>query len=222
MSSELTPPVIRVLLADDQALFREALHLLLSVQPGIEVIGEAADGEQAITLAAVHQPDVILMDLQMPVLDGVAATVRLKSALPGCRVIALTTFDDDARVFEALRAGAVGYLLKDVSGAGLVAAIRAAVRGEMPLQPVVVAKVVGELARRPAPDAVPSLSIDALTPREMDILRLMCAGRSNREIAETLVIAEGTVKNHVTHILGKLGARDRTQAVILARERRLV
>ena len=215
----MTP--IRVLLVDDQALFREALHTLLSVQPGIEVVGEAGDGEEALRMVAQHRPDVVLMDLQMPVMDGVAATRRLQAEYPASRAIMLTTFDDDEYVFEGLRAGAIGYLLKDVSAQKLVEAIQSAARGETFLQPSIAAKVVAEVARQTTPDCAQVL-IEPLTSRELDILRRMAEGLNNREIADHLVITEGTVKNHVTNILGKLGVRDRTQAALKARELRLI
>ena len=214
---------IRILIVDDQALFREGLRTLLSVQTDLEVVGEAANGEEALHLAENLRPSVVLMDLQMPVLDGVAATRRLHVEQPYCRVIVLTTFDDDEYVFEGLRAGAVGYLLKDAPSEKLVEAIRAAARGESFLQPSVAAKVVAEFARlsdkkkeRPQP------LVDPLSDRELEILRLIANGASNKEIAASLFIAEGTVKNHVTNILGKLGARDRTQAAIKARELSLI
>lgn len=213
--------VVRVLLADDQALFREALHTLLSVQPGIEVVGEAGNGAEALDMAAAHHPDVVLMDLQMPIMDGVAATRKLRETSPDCRVIVLTTFDDDEYVFEGLRAGAVGYLLKDVSGAKLVEAIMTAARGETFLQPSIAAKLVAEFSRQ-RPRTENAALVEPLTGRETAILRLMMAGKSNREIADELFITEGTVKNHVTNILGKLGVRDRTQAVIKAQELGLV
>ena len=212
---------IRVLLVDDQALFREALHTLLSVQSGIEVVGEAGDGEEALRLVAQFQPDVVLMDLQMPVMDGVAATRRLQADYPASRAIMLTTFDDDEYVFEGLRAGAIGYLLKDVSAQKLVEAIQSAARGETFLQPSIAAKVVAEVARHGTPEE-PAALIEPLTSRELDILRRMAEGLNNREIAEALVITEGTVKNHVTNILGKLGVRDRTQAALKAKELRLI
>ena len=212
---------IRVLLVDDQALFREALHTLLSVQPDIEVVGEAGNGEEALHMVAQFQPDVVLMDLQMPVMDGVAATRRLQAEHPEFRAIMLTTFDDDEYVFEGLRAGAIGYLLKDVSAQKLVEAIQSAARGETFLQPSIAAKVVAEVARHGTPATSASL-IDPLTSRELDILRRMAEGLNNREIAEALVITEGTVKNHVTNILGKLGVRDRTQAALKAKELRLI
>ncbi|CAA9570998.1 MAG: Two-component transcriptional response regulator, LuxR family [uncultured Thermomicrobiales bacterium] len=214
---------IRILLVDDQSLFRESLGTLLAVQPDFRIVGEAADGEAALRQAAALHPTVILMDLRMPVLDGVAATRRLRTEVPAARVIVLTTFDDDEYVFEALRAGAVGYLLKDVSGEKLVEAVRVAARGESFLQPAVAAKVVAEFARlgdagrpRPQPLAEP------LSERELEVLRLLAGGASNREIADGLFIAEGTVKNHLTSILGKLGVRDRTQAALRAKELGLI
>jgi DNA-binding NarL/FixJ family response regulator len=210
---------IRVLLVDDQALFREGLRTLLSVQPDIAIVGEAGNGEEALRLAGTLRPDVVLMDLRMPVLDGVAATRQLHATRLECRVIILTTFDDDDYVFDGLRAGAVGYLLKDVSSEKLVEAIRAAARGESFLQPSVAAKVVAEFTR--LSDLSPrraDILIEPLSERELQVLRLLANGLSNREIAESVVIAEGTVKNHITSILNKLGVRDRTQAALKARE----
>jgi DNA-binding NarL/FixJ family response regulator len=214
---------VRVLLVDDQALFREALATLLAVRSEIEVVGEAGDGAAALERAAVLRPDVVLMDLHMPVLDGIAATRRLRVEQPDVRVLALTTFDDDEDVFAALRAGAVGYLLKDVASERLVEALLAAARGESVLQPSVAARVVARFAqlpddgpRRPQPLVVP------LSERELEVLRLLADGGSNREIATGLFLAEGTVKNHVTNVLAKLGARDRTQAALRARELGLV
>ncbi|WP_414942413.1 response regulator [Amycolatopsis sp. cmx-11-51] len=209
---------VRVLIVDDQALFREALATLLEVQPEIEVVGEAGDGEQAVRLCAELRPDVALMDLRMPVLDGIAATTRLRAEQPGVRVLALTTFDDDADVFAALRAGAVGYLLKDVSSTRLVEALVAAKRGESVLQPSVAAKLVARVARLPAetPRAQPLTT--PLSDRELEVVRLLADGHSNREIAKTLFLAEGTVKNLVTSVLAKLQVRDRTQAALRARE----
>lgn len=210
---------IRILLVDDQSLFREGLHTLLSVQAGFEVVGEAANGEEALRIAVTLRPDVVLMDVRMPLLDGVSATKRLRSILPDCHVLVLTTFDDDEYVFEALRAGAIGYLLKDAQSEKLFEAIRSASRGESFLQPAVASKVVAEFARltgKPASHLQPLT--DPLSEREKEILLLVAAGASNREIAMQLVIAEGTVKNHVTNILGKLGVSDRTQAALKARE----
>ena len=218
--------MIRVLLVDDQALFREGLRTLLDLQPDIEVVGEAKDGREAIECVARAAPDVALMDLQMPVLDGVAATRDIRARHPNTQVIVLTTFDDDEYVFEALRAGAVGYLLKDVASDRLAEAIRCAARGESFLQPSVAAKVVAEFTRlADAPHARARANqslIEPLSDRELEILRLVAAGASNKEVAATLVIAEGTAKNHVTNILSKLGVRDRTQAALKAKELGLV
>ncbi|MDA8216500.1 MAG: response regulator transcription factor [Dehalococcoidales bacterium] len=211
---------IRVLLVDDQALFREGLHTLLSIQPGLEVVGEAANGEEALRLVAEVHPDVVLMDLRMPVLDGVTATRRLRAEAPSCRVIVLTTFDDDEYIFEGLRAGAVGYLLKDVRSARLVEAIQAAARGESFLEPSVAAKVVAEFARLAERTAGPRPQ--PLSEREREVLGLVAAGASNKEIAAALYITEGTAKNHLTNILGKLGVRDRTQAALKAKELGLI
>lgn len=215
---------IRVLLVDDQALFREGLGTLLSLKNDIEIVGEASNGAEALESAQHLSPDVILMDLRMPVLDGVAATRRLKEMQHPARVIVLTTFDDDETIFDGLRAGAVGYLLKDVSSDKLIEAIRAAARGESFLQPSIAAKVLAEFNRleerqpvRHAPDL-----IEPLSDRELEILLRLANGDSNKEIAARLFITEGTVKNHVTNILGKLGVRDRTQAALRAKELGLI
>ena len=214
---------IRILLVDDQTMFREGLRTLLSVQADFEIVGEAGNGEDAVSLAAKLHPQIVLMDLRMPVLDGVAATQRLRQAHPECRVIILTTFDDDEYVFDGLRAGAVGYLLKDAPSEKLYEAIRAAARGESFLQPSVAAKVLAEFTRLVAMNpSRPAALPDPLSEREMEVLRLLARGASNREIAQALVIAEGTVKNHVTGILNKLGVSDRTQAALKARELNLV
>jgi DNA-binding NarL/FixJ family response regulator len=211
---------IRVLLVDDQALFREGLETLLSVHEDIEVVGQAGNGREAVEAAAQVRPDIVLMDVRMPVLDGVRATHLLKEARPQCRVIVLTTFDDDEYIFDALRMGASGYLLKDVASARLVEAIRATARGESILEPSVAAKVIAEFSRVSSlvPAAQMEQLVEPLSERELEILALIARGASNKEIAGQLFIAEGTVKNHVTHILGKLGVRDRTQAALKARE----
>lgn len=211
---------IRILLVDDQRLFREGLRTLLTLSDEVEVVGEAGNGQEALAEAVRLRPDVVLMDLRMPILDGVAATRRLHEELPDCRVIILTTFDDDDYVFDGLRAGAVGYLLKDVSPEKLLEAIRATAAGESFLQPSVAAKVVAEFARlnAAATPSKPPVLVEPLSDRELDILRLLSKGLSNKEIAARLYIAEGTVKNHVTNILGKLDVRDRTQAAIRAKE----
>ena len=215
--------MIRLLLVDDQALFREGLHTLLSLHEDLQVVGEAGNGLEALAAADALRPDVVLMDLRMPILDGVAATRRLLAAHPTTRVIAVTTFDDDELVFDGLRAGAVGYLLKDVSSDKLVEAIRAAARGESFLQPSIAAKVLAEFNRLEHSAAPPPPPLaEPLSERELEILRLLAAGDSNKEIAAALFIAEGTVKNHVTNILGKLDARDRTQAALRARELGLI
>jgi len=210
---------VRVLLVDDQALFREGLRQLLSLQPDLAIVGEAANGEEALRAVKALQPQVVLMDLRMPVLGGVEATRRIYQLDPRCRVIVLTTFDDDEEVFEALRAGAAGYLLKDVPAARLLEAILAAARGESFLQPSITAKVVAEFSRlsRPAPAPCPPL-LEPLSERECEVLRQLARGKSNKEIAATLNLVEGTVKNHMTNILGKLGVLDRTQAALRARE----
>jgi DNA-binding NarL/FixJ family response regulator len=211
---------IRVLITDDQALFREGLDTLLSIHKDIEVIGQAVNGQDAVDLAMKLRPDVILMDMQMPILNGIGATRRLKQSLPDCRVIVLTTFDDKETIFDALRAGAVGYLLKDVGSAQLADSIRRTARGDSILDPSVAAKVVQEFSRVSSLVGGTSSEVlpEPLSEREIELLSLIASGQSNKEIGETLFITEGTVKNHITHILGKLGVRDRTQAAIKAKE----
>jgi len=214
---------IKVLLVDDQSLFREGLRTLLEVQPDFAIVGEAANGEEALRMAAATRPDVVLMDLRMPVMDGVLATRRLRDLFQNIRVIVLTTFDDDETVFDGLRAGAVGYLLKDVSSEKLYEAIRAAARGEYFMQPSITAKVISELTRMArSPRVQPVELASELSSRELEVLRQVATGASNKEIADLLVIAEGTVKNHLTSILAKLDARDRMQAVLKAREYGLI
>jgi len=215
---------IRVLLVDDQALFREGLETLLSIHQDIQVVGQACNGQEAVEVAAKVQPDVVLMDVRMPILDGVRATRLLKKVQPQCRVIVLTTFDDDEYIFDALRTGAVGYLLKDVASAQLVEAIRAAARDESILDPSVAAKVIAEFTRVSSmvPSAQMEQLVEPLSERELEILALIARGASNKEIASQLYIAEGTVKNHITNILGKLGVRDRTQAALKAKELGLI
>ena len=208
---------IAVLIADDQRLMREGLATLLSLAPDIRIVGQAADGAEAIDLARRLKPDVILMDIQMPGTDGVAATQTIHLELPDTRVIILTTFDDDEYLLTGLRAGACGYLLKDMPSEQLAQAIRAAVRGESPIGPAVAAKLVSMVARMPAALAPIPLP-DPLSEREIEVLRLMAQGYSNKDIAETLVIAEGTAKNHVSNILSKLDARDRAHAVTRGQE----
>ena len=215
---------IRVLLVDDQALFREGLDTLLSVHQDIEIVGQASNGQEAVDLALRLHPDVILMDMQMPILNGIGATRRLKQSLPECRVIVLTTFNDNETIFDALRAGAVGYLLKDVGSTQLADSIRATSRGESILDPSVAAKVVQEFSRVSSMVGGTSSEVlpESLSEREIELLGLVASGMSNKEIAETLFITEGTVKNHITHILGKLSVRDRTQAALKAKELGLI
>ena len=214
---------IRIVIADDQVLFREGLYTLLSTQADLSVVGEAGNGREVLELVRKHQADVVLMDLRMPVLDGVAATRELARIDPNCRVIILTTFDDDEYIFEGLRAGACGYLLKDTSAEELFSAIRVVAKGGSFLQPAVTTKVLAELNRLTS-RAVPGESElpDSLSRRELEILRLVASGASNKEIASALFITEGTVKNHITNILDKLGVSDRTQAAVKAKELRLV
>jgi DNA-binding NarL/FixJ family response regulator len=209
---------IRILIVDDQSLFREGLRTLLTVQQEFEVVGEAGNGEEALKLVPELRPDIVLMDLRMPVMDGVAATQKLHEERPDIKVIVLTTFDDDENVFEGLRAGAVGYLLKDVPSSKLFEAVHATARGEYFLLPSITAKIVSELKRVSLPNPVSQEIIEPLSSRELEILRVVSEGLSNKEIAERLVIAEGTVKNHLSSILAKLSARDRMQAVIYAKK----
>jgi DNA-binding NarL/FixJ family response regulator len=212
----------RVLIADDQALFREGLRKVLEAN-GFEVVGEAANGEEAVQMATEHAPDVVLMDLRMPVLDGVGATRRIAQHPRAPRIVVLTTFDDDASVFDALRAGALGYLLKDTQSVRLVEAVELAAQGHAWLQPSVAAKVVSEFARSaPAPGKRDVAADLGLSEREVAVLRELAGGVSNKEIAVALRIAEGTVKNHVTNIFGKLKVHDRTQAALRAHELGLI
>lgn len=215
---------ICVLIVDDQALFREGLEILLSVHPDIQVVGQASNGQEAVDLALRLRPEVVLMDMQMPVLNGAGATRRLKQSLPSCRVIALTTFDDRETIFEALRAGATGYLLKDLGSAQLAEAIRLTARGDSILDPSVAAKVVTEFSRVIAPvsTALPDVLSEPLSEREIEVLRLVSQGLSNRAIATKLFISPGTAKTHVHNVCGKLGAQNRTEAAIRAKELGLV
>ncbi len=210
---------VTILLVDDQRLMREGLRTLLELESGLQVVGEASQGQEALDQYASLQPDVVLMDVRMPVMDGVESTRQLMSLWPRCRVIILTTFDDDEYVFEGLRAGALGYLLKDVSIQELADAIRTVMAGGVLIEPSVARKVVAEFARMTSSAPRTSSGLDdPLSEREIDILRLLAQGLTNREIAQRLYLAEGTVKNYVTNILSKIGARDRTQAALRARE----
>lgn len=210
--------MIRVLLVDDQPLFREGIRVVLSADPALTVVGESADGQQALSACEKLRPDVVLMDLQMPVMDGVVATRRLKVQHPDTRVVVLTTFEDDEHVFEALGAGAVGYILKDVTGDRLKEAVHAASRGQSFLAPAVASLVLHRLRTQPASAQSPS----PFTEREASVLALLVRGASNKEIGAALFVTEGTVKNHVTAIFVKLKVTDRTQAALKARELGLV
>ncbi|MGD9048741.1 MAG: response regulator transcription factor [Anaerolineae bacterium] len=203
----------RVLIVDDHGIVRQGLRTYLELLDDIEVIGEAGNGLEALAQVRQHQPDVVLMDLVMPEMDGIEATRQVCAISPSTKVIVLTSFADDEKVFPAIKAGAAGYLLKDVSPADLVNAIRAVQAGETHLHPDITKKLVKQLAS-PKPDREPVL--DDLTPREMEVLRLIAQGMNNRQIALTLSISEKTVKTHVSHILGKLHLADRTQAAIYA------
>ena len=211
--------MIQVLLVDDQKLVRQGIQMLLETEEGIQVIGQAADGQEALNLAEKLRPDVVLMDIRMPVMDGVAATQALAERHPEMGVIILTTFDDDEHVFEGLRAGARGYLLKDISSEEMAAAVRTVAAGGALIQPSITRKVLAEFSRltnTPQPKA--AALTEPLTERELDVLRALAEGLSNKEIAERLYITEGTVKNHVSNLIAKLGVRDRTQAILKAQE----
>ena len=214
----------RVLIVDDQAMVREGFGALLAAQDDIEVVGSAADGAEAVDAVRRHRPDIVLMDVRMPVLDGLEATRRILKA-PGLqhpRVIMLTTFDLDDYVYEALRAGASGFLLKDAPAADLVHAVRVVAAGDALLAPSITRTLIADFARRPEPNRPRPERLRVLTPRETEVLKLIAAGRSNGEIADLLVLAEQTVKTHVSRILMKLDLRDRAQAVVVAYETGLV
>jgi DNA-binding NarL/FixJ family response regulator len=212
---------IRVLLADDQSLVRAGFRLVLENHPDLEVVGEASNGHEAVHSAARLKPDVVLMDIRMPELDGIAATRTITARHPA-RVLVLTTYDLDEYVYDALQAGASGFLLKDTPPAQLADGIRAVASGEALLAPTVTRRLIEEFARLgPSRRARPA-ELDELTPRELEVLRLLARGMSNAEIAATLVLGDTTVKTHVAHVLTKLGLRDRVQAVVLAYESGLV
>ncbi|GGP86644.1 response regulator [Saccharothrix coeruleofusca] len=212
----------RVLIVDDQAMVRESFHVALSAQPDLEVVGEAGTGVQALSLAAGLAPDVVLMDIRMPVMDGLEATRRiLGSSGEAPRVLVLTTFDLDEYVYSALRAGASGFMLKDAPLADLVNAVRVVAAGHTLFAPSVTRRLVAAFAAR-SPDPPAAASLSGLTPREREVLRLIARGLSNTEIAGALTIAEQTAKSHVSRVLTKLGLRDRAQAVVLAYESGLV
>ncbi len=210
---------ITVLIADDQRLMREGLATLLALAPSIRIVGQAADGTEVIALARELRPDVVLMDIRMPGVDGISATQTIRSLLPKTAVIILTTFDDDEYLLDGLRAGASGYLLKDMPSEELAEAIRAAARGESPIGRAVTRKLVDMVIRLPSSVSPTGTGpVEPLSQREREVLDLMALGLSNKEIAERLVIAEGTAKNHVSNILSKLDARDRAHAVARGQE----
>ena len=212
---------VRVLIADDQSLVRAGFRLMLENHPDLEVVGEASNGEEAVHSAGRLDPDVVLMDIRMPEMDGIAATRAITASHPA-RVLVLTTYDLDQYVYDALQAGASGFLLKDTPPAQLTDGIRAVAAGEALLAPTVTRRLIEEFARvAPARHARPA-ELDELTPRELEVLRLLARGMSNAEIAGELVLSEATIKTHVAHVLSKLGVRDRVQAVVLAYESGLV
>jgi DNA-binding NarL/FixJ family response regulator len=213
----VTAAPVRVLVVDDQRLIRESIASLLSIQDSVEVVGTAADGEDAVRQAALLGPDVILMDIRMPGMDGVAAVESLRREAPRSRVVMLTTFDDEEYVVRALRAGASGYLLKDLPAQELAEAVRMANAGVAQFDPAAVARLVSALDGPPSSVAAPTAEVP-LTAREIEVLRLVAGGASNREIAARLYLSEGTVKNHVSRILTRLGLRDRTQAAVYAKD----
>jgi DNA-binding NarL/FixJ family response regulator len=212
------PEPIRVLVADDQALLRTGFRVILEAEPDIEVVAEAADGFEAIALARTSAPDVVLMDIRMPGLDGLSATERLQRTPSPPRVVVLTTFDQNEYVVRALRAGAYGFLLKDAPSTRLVAAIRAAAGGDALIEPAITRRLVESFVAPPEEPAGQPAVVEDLTDRERDVLRQVARGLSNAEIAKELVVAETTVKTHVARILTKLGVRDRVQAVVVAYE----
>jgi DNA-binding NarL/FixJ family response regulator len=213
--------MIRVVVADDQALVRSGFRMILDAQPDIEVVGEADDGVQALRVVSGTRPDVVLMDIRMPNLDGLVATRRIAETSTPTRVLVLTTFDTDEYVYKALRAGASGFLLKDVRPEQLAEAVRTTAQGDALLAPSITRRLIEELVTRPPPGELPA-ELSRLTDREAEVLREIATGRSNAEIAARLVIGEATVKTHVNRILAKLHLRDRVQAVVLAYESGLV
>lgn len=213
---------IRVLVADDEAIVRDGLRAIIETEDDLEVVGEAADGAQAVAAARQLTPDVALVDIQMPVMDGVEATRRLVALPTAPRVLVLTTFDRNEYVYESMRAGASGFLLKDVRRGQLTDAIRTVVTGETLLAPTITRRLIEQFCARPSAGGGPPPALRELTARELEVLTLLGRGRSNADIATELVVAETTVKTHVAHVLTKLGLRDRAQAVVLAYETGLV
>jgi DNA-binding NarL/FixJ family response regulator len=216
--------MIRVAIADDQELVRAGFRALVDSADDLEVVGEAANGAESLELVARERPDVVLMDVRMPQMDGVQATARIRAQddMEGVRILILTTFDLDEYVHEALRAGASGFLLKDTSPKDLLQAIRVVAGGDALLAPSVTRRLIAEFSARPRPDRTPPAALDALTEREREVLKLVARGMSNHEIADHLVVSPATVKTHVSRILAKLNARDRAQLVMVAYETGLV
>jgi DNA-binding NarL/FixJ family response regulator len=214
--------MIRVVVVDDQEVVRAGFAALLATQPDFAVVGSAADGAEAVRVCREHVVDVVLMDVRMPVMDGIEATRQILGEVAGTRVIILTTFDLDEHVYDALSAGASGFLLKEVTAERLFDAVRVVAAGEALLAPTVTRRLIGEFARQRPRPAQPAARLAALTPRETEVLRLIAEGLSNTEIARRLSVSEETVKTHVSRVLSKLGLRDRTQAVVTAYESGLV
>jgi DNA-binding NarL/FixJ family response regulator len=214
--------MIRVVIADDQALVRGGFRMILESQKDIEVVGEASDGREAVAQAEELRPDVVLMDIRMPELDGLEATRRILRGDGAPRVLMLTTFDLDEYVYEAMKAGASGFLLKDVRPEQLAEAVRVVAAGESLLAPAITQRLIEEFVRRPPPGSGPPAEVSQLTQREVEVLKLVARGFSNTEIASSLFLSEATVKTHITHVLAKLNLRDRVQAVVLAYESGLV
>jgi DNA-binding NarL/FixJ family response regulator len=214
--------VIRVVIADDQDLVREGLRMMLEAEADIEVAGEAGNGVEALAATRAHDPDVLLMDVRMPELDGLEATARLVAAGARVRILILTTFDLDEYVYRAMKAGASGFLLKDATREQLAGAVRTVASGEALLAPAITQRLVEDFCRRPPPSAGLPPAANGLSPRELDVFRLVAQGLSNAEIANRLILSEATIKSHVARILGKLDLRDRVQAVVLAYESGIV
>jgi len=214
--------VIRVVIADDQGLVREGLRMMLDAEPDIEVATEAGNGSEALAAARTHDPDVLLMDIRMPELDGIEATARLVGSNARTRILVLTTFDHDEYVYRAMKAGASGFLLKDANREQLAHAVRTVAAGDALLAPAITRRLVEDYCRRPPPGVDQPAAADELSPRELEVLRLVARGMANAEIAGQLFLSEATVKSHVARILSKLGLRDRVQAVVLAYESGIV